>query len=149
MQMIRKKNVQKGGGGKATLLFPGLLHNLGGSMQNESAELLVQDLLGISRWRQQSIKRIVGPFAVPSPGDCLGCTPMKPTLTVPTDISTSFMVSISSRLRESLLHNQARSTHMLIFLEPYSKSQALQLAHLLNFSSEDSMVLGTLKWQQS
>lgn len=81
------------------------------------------------------------------------CTPMKPTLTVPTDISTSFMVSISSRLRESLLHNQARSTHMLIFLEPYSKSQALQLAHLLNFSSEDSevrtMVLGTLKWQQS
>ena len=41
-------------------------------MQNASAEPLVQDLLGISRRGQQSIKRIVGPFAVPSLGDCLG-----------------------------------------------------------------------------
>ena len=81
-------------------------------MQNKSAELLVHDLLGILRWRQQSIKQIVGLFAVPSPGDCLGCTPMKPTLTVPINISTSSMVSIPSRSRESLLHNQARSTHI-------------------------------------
>ena len=41
-------------------------------MQNKSAELLVHDLLGILRWWQQSIKQIVGLFAVPSPADFPG-----------------------------------------------------------------------------
>lgn len=69
-------------------------------MHNKNAEALVQDLLGISRWQQQSIKRIVGAFAVQSPGDCPGCTPMKPALAVPTNISTSSVVPIPSRLRK-------------------------------------------------
>lgn len=114
-------------------------------MQNKNAEPPVEDLFGISRGQQQSVKQIVEPSAVQSPGDCPGCTPMKSALAVPPNISASSMVHIASRLKESLLHGQAKSTdRRRVFLEPHSTSQTSQLAHLLNLSSKGFEVFAPL-----
>lgn len=63
VQTTRKKEVHGGGRSKGALLSPGLSRTLGGPVQSENAEPLAQDLR-ILRWQQQSIKLIVGKFAV-------------------------------------------------------------------------------------
>ena len=85
--------------------------------QNENAET-IQGLLIISRWWQQSIRLVVGLFAMQGPGDCLGCMLMTRALAVPINILNlpNPVVQMSSELRESLLRDQTKSTHRWVFL---------------------------------